>query len=102
MSERTFAEGFPVSEYVVDEMVARRWDWDELARRMGEDVDVDRYTLDILQLNDPRIHLGKATAAKLEKAFGIRAQTWLNLDRARREWKAGQKPTTTKSGDCRE
>ena len=94
------AECFPVSEYVVGAMAARGWDWTELASRMGESLDVNRCTLDILQINDPRIHLGEATAAKLARAFGSDPQTWLNLDAAWRKWQAAQ-PTTTKGGDCR-
>lgn len=62
------------------------WTLDDLADRMGGNVDVNRCTLDIMTLRDPRMNLGQETADALGRAFGTGPEVWLNLDAA---WLAG-------------
>ena len=94
------AECFPVSEYVADEMMARGWDWDELAGRMGDDVAKNRCVLDLLRASST-VPIGGNVAQGLACAFGTSASLWLRIDESWRNWKASP-PTTTKGGDCRE
>lgn len=93
------AQGFPVGEYLSDELEARGWTTRDCALRMGGDPDVDELTLDFILavLDAPDEHpirdatMGEGTARGLEIALGTSAETWLNLDRAYREWRAANK-----------
>ena len=76
---------FSVASYVEEELEARNWTKRDLADRMGGEYDVTRAALDFLELEDPRILLGEDMAAQLERAFGVSAQFWLNVDQAWRE-----------------
>lgn len=93
------AEGFPVGEYLKDELDARGWTTRDCAERMGGDVDRDTLALDFLLAvvespDDHKIHtltLDEGTARGLEVAMGSSAETWLNLDRAYHKWRAERK-----------
>lgn len=87
------AEVFHVGEYLEDELEARGWTTADCAARMvepGENPDVWQLTLDltIACIDAPEGHagqrcfMGKETAERLERALGIDAQTWLNLEAA--------------------
>lgn len=95
MNEGPFigAEGFPVGEYIKDELEARGWSTRDCAERMGGDVDLDHLTLDLHLCVSPdhAAHdatMSEETARGLEIAFGSSAETWLNLDRAYHAWRA--------------
>lgn len=84
-----------VGEFVRDEMEARGWDANEMARRMcerPEDFAVHRLCLDIMfEVRDPLVRLGE-TADALARAFGTSATLWTRLDEA---WRAAQVPSPT-------
>lgn len=79
---------FHVGEYIQDELEARGWSTLDCAKRMGGDLDVDALSLDmaIAAASAPpghaaqRMTIGSGLAARLAIAFGIEAQTLLNLD----------------------
>lgn len=81
MSERTPAEVFPVADFVREEMTARGWTPDDLAR-MGN---WTRLALDaLLSGTEP---LTEQDALNLERCFGSSQQFWLNLELAYRRCK---------------
>lgn len=87
----TPAEVFHPSVYIEDEMAARGWDRDTLAYRMSscsEDLAVNRLALDLyldVGPREPGLRIGDA--ADLERAFGIDAAFFLELER---RWLEGQ------------
>ncbi len=81
--------GFHVWEYISDELNARRWDKEELAKRMSVDEpEVALTIIEFLSLGDIRIELGETVAEMLGRAFGTSRELWLRLDRS---WHASQK-----------
>lgn len=92
------AEGFPVGEYLDDELRARGWTTRDCAERMGGDPDIDRLTLDlhIAVIHAPPEHgihdatMHEETARGLEVATGISAECWMNLDAAYHLWRANR------------
>lgn len=74
MPDPTPAEVFPPSEYLRDELEARGWSINDLAKKMRT---TEQYAR-LLASGDVRITPGMA--ARLAHAFpGTAAQTWLNL-----------------------
>ena len=100
MSEpRKVAEAFPVCEYVFEEMQARGWSLDRLAKEMTgpvtDDIEkwkhdwgINRLVLDFMvaqpEIYDEqhKIRLGADMAELLGKAFGVSPQLFLNLEEA--------------------
>lgn len=82
--------GFPVGEYLKDELDARGWTTADCAARMGGDAAVNELTLELhlAVLDAPPDHaihrgtMAEDTAEGLARAFGTSADVWLNLDRA--------------------
>lgn len=78
---------WPVGHFIKEEMDARGWTQEDLARRLGDPFDVAMCTLElILHVHDPRVLLGVKTAQALGEAFGVSADLFLNLDKSWREW----------------
>lgn len=79
-------EAFPVWGYVADELVARDWTVEELARRMGGDEQVNLACLCFLSIQESTVRagkqwmLGEEVAAGLSRAFGTSSEVWMNLD----------------------
>lgn len=74
---------FSVGSFIDGELMERGWTRRELAERMGDDPDVNECALDlIIELEPLDVLLGKDMARGLERAFGVSAQFWLNIDDA--------------------
>lgn len=87
MAEQKLAEASTIGDYIREEMKARQWSIHDVAERMGGVVAVSKCTVDLLlNLTDARVTLSEETADFLEAAFGIDAQTWLNIDEMWRQW----------------
>ena len=91
MSERTPAECWHPSVFIQEEMDARGWDRDELARRMGGDFGDVRIGLDFYfeigpETPDLRIGDGEDFA----RAFGVDAEFFLALEAAWLKYVAGR------------
>lgn len=94
------AEAFPPGLFLREEMTARGWTTADVATRMGEgrDYDIDYFCIELcLYVANPGLMLSDDFAAGLATAFGISAETWLNLDRAWREW-AKSRPQIKEGG----
>ncbi len=81
--ERISAEVFHPSEFIIDEMEARGWDLDELARRMGGDFAINRLSLDLYFIvgpKEPDLLIGDGEDFAL--AFGVSAEFFRNLEAA--------------------
>jgi len=80
-TEFTPAEVFPPSEYIEEEMNARGWSVEDLARRMGGNYGVTVLSLQLLfAVQDTHLMLGEKTAKGLARAFGTSEALWTNLD----------------------
>lgn len=80
------SEKFHVGEFIEEELQAREWSRDELARRMGDDYDKNRLLVDlIMDVRDVRMNLDSETAGKLAVAFGVSPQFFINLHE---QWRA--------------
>lgn len=84
MNDQLPAAGFPVCEYIEDELEARDWDLYDLAKAMGGDFSFTHASLEFLMLGDPDIVLDAETAERIGRAFGTSGQIWLNLNAAHR------------------
>lgn len=79
---------FHVGEYIQEELEVRGWSTADCAIRMGGDLAINEYSLDILlaAVDAPQDHairellLDKETADGLAKVFGASSQLWLNID----------------------
>lgn len=72
------------SKFIKEEMAARRWTMDMLARRMGHDFGVNRLSLDLyfeVGPTDRNLRLGDGAALALASAFGVSPTFFLNLER---------------------
>lgn len=81
--ERVPAEVWHPSVFIQEEMDARGWDRDELARRMGGDWSVSRLSLDLyfeVGPTKPGIRLGDGE--DFARAFGVPAEFFRNLEAA--------------------
>jgi plasmid maintenance system antidote protein VapI len=79
------AEAFHLSEFIRDEMVARKWTRAQVAMRMGGFA-IDLLTLEmIMYVHDKDLLLGKETADALGRAFNISPEYFINLDDAWRK-----------------
>ena len=90
MSERTPAECWHPSVFIQEEMHARGWDRDELARRMGDFV-TSRIALDFyfgLGPTEPNLRIGDGEGFAL--AFGVSAKFFLSLEDAWLKYVAGK------------
>lgn len=77
-----------LKDCISEELAARGWDLDRLAVEMGRyDIGVNRLTLDMIMKcgDDAGLLLGEAAATRLGHAFGVSAEFFLNLDKARRD-----------------
>lgn len=90
MSNKDFmpAEAFSVWEYISDELEARGWTREEMAKRMGGDINVNLCALDFLEHlpYHPKIRMGQEMADLISVAFGQDPQTWVNLDAVYYRW----------------
>lgn len=88
--KKRLAKCFHVAEFLQEEMDARGWSIEELARRMGGDKEqVKGWQLTVeltLYSRDPDVHLGYQTAKALARAFVTSAEFWDNIDSAWRGW----------------
>ena len=73
-------EPFPPREFIQDELEARGWTYSDLARRSGLSRE------DATAIAEGEISVTPEIAAALEKAFGISAQTWMNLQASYDRW----------------
>ena len=83
---RVPAECFPPSEIIREELAARGWDAEELARRMG----VGKTLVHLAVSGKLRITPG--LAERLETAFGSSADFWLNFQESWDQWR--ERPLT--------
>lgn len=89
---RQIAEAFPPGVFIQEEMDARGWSEEDVARRMG---DQRAYGMNmlclgfILHVHDRNLILDRETAEGLSLAFGVSAELFLNLDAA---WRAAPSP----------
>lgn len=85
MTDRTPAELFPVIEFVREEMDEREWDDEDLIEACGWMSDEHRLSMEIFLACDPRemgvVLMGENIPYMLEKAFGISAQFWKNIEK---------------------
>lgn len=74
---------FHPSIYIAEELSARGWSLDRLAREMGGDFGVNRLALDLYfsQIASDKARLGEI-AEHLAVAFGTSAAVWRNLETA--------------------
>jgi hypothetical protein len=90
------------SEFIAEEMIARAWSADDLARRMSDgtakDTAICRLVLDFYDVvgpDEPNMYVGAHTAAQLGKAFGVSPEFFLSLEDAwRRARPSCDNPTT--------
>ncbi len=76
------------SVFIQEEMDARGWDRNHLARRMGNDWAVNRLSLDLyfeVGPNEPGLRMGDGE--DFARAFGVSAEFFVNLEMA---WLRGQ------------
>lgn len=79
--ERIPAEVFPPGEFIREEMDARGWSAEDLAERFGGDYAIDLLVVNLcLHVHDTSLILGRNTAEKLGRAFGVSPEFFLNLD----------------------
>ena len=75
-----------VSAFVQDEMDARGWDEEEMARQMGPERDKNLLLIGmILHVQDRNLMLDQNTATRIARAFGTSPDVWVRLDKA---WRA--------------
>ena len=95
MSSRHSAEAFHPSIFIQDEMDARGWTRDDLARRMGGDFLVTRIALDFyFAVHDRNLRMGDDGICGFAKAFGISEDCFRNLERAWIDHPSSEVPTT--------
>lgn len=83
IAERVPVEVFPPGESIEEEMTARGWTPEDIARRMGgaRDYAVNLLTVQMLiAVHDTNLILDEETARGLGVAFGVSPQYFLNLD----------------------
>jgi len=78
----TIAKAFPPGDFIREELEERGWSQAELAKRMGRPLQV------INQIINGTKSVTAETAIDLEKALGVSARTWLNLEATYRLWMA--------------
>lgn len=77
------AEVFHPSVFIQDEMDARGWTRDELARRMGGDFAVTRLSLDLyFSVHSRNLRMGEESISSFAKAFGGSEDYFVNLEKA--------------------
>lgn len=78
------AEAFHPSIYIKDELEARGWSTDDLAKAMPGDYGINRMALDFyLEIgpDNPTMHLG-SLAIEVSRAFGVDDSLFPNLERS--------------------
>ncbi len=100
---RHLAETFPPGEVIADEMAARGWSARDVALRMGGVSAEDRCKNELLVLlilgnTDKETTIDPATSEKLERAFGISATFFENLDKIWRTGAVNDDQLTTQAG----
>lgn len=91
MSDIEPAEVFPLASYLWEEMQARGWTTDDVAKRMGDadekGLTVNLGTLAILMsVQKDNCLLDDLTVSKLAHAFDVSAELFRNLDTTWRKW----------------
>lgn len=78
---------FHVGEFLKDEMDARGWTAEDVARRMGgDDPRVDLLCVELtIHVDDPGLLLDETTSEKLGRAFGVSPKFFSRLDQAYRQ-----------------
>lgn len=84
-------EGFPVGEYIEDELRERGWSHRDAAKRMPGDIDTNELWLDLLCCTEiwhdrPDFVFSVSEANKLEALLGISSEMLLNLHDQWREF----------------
>jgi HTH-type transcriptional regulator/antitoxin HigA len=82
----SLAETFPPGEYIDEELKARGWTQEDLARILGKPFQA------VNAIINAKKEITPETALALGKAFGTSAELWLNLEAAYRLDKARAKP----------
>ena len=77
----TYAEAFPPGDFIKEEMEARNWTQDDLAKVLGKSVRLVHEVVNAKRAVTPE------TAMALADAFGTSAHYWLNLENA---WQLSQ------------
>lgn len=84
------AEVFPPGVFIADELEARGWSVEDLARRMPGDYGENFLCIGLLlAVHDKNLMMGEDIAEKLADAFGVSPQYFINLDRT---WRLGRYP----------
>lgn len=92
LEERRPARVFPPAVFIREEMAARGWDAERLAKEMPYGIHVVR------TLIDGRCPINELIAARLGNAFGTSTEVWLNLQRNYDKWHA-EKIQAAMTGD---
>jgi hypothetical protein len=83
LADRIPAEVFHPSVFIIEEMEARGWDRDELARRMGGEWKLNRVVLELyfeIGPTEPNLRMGDGE--DFAQAFGVSAELFQNLEKA--------------------
>lgn len=81
------AECWHPSVFIAEEMEARGWDRDDLARLMGGDFGISRLSIDLYFEVGPRERdLLIGDGQDFGRAFGVSPEFFLNLETAWRKW----------------
>ncbi len=76
------AQVFPPGEYIADELKARGWTPEDLARRMPGEYGLNLLCVEmILAVHDKNLLMGDDIAFGLGHAFGVSPRFFINLDR---------------------
>lgn len=90
MTKKIPAQCFHPGEYVSDEIAARGWSVEELAKRMAQTPATtfgDEFVKDFVNCKQD---VTPFVAFALHRAFGTSAELWMNLQAAYDEWKDAQ------------
>jgi hypothetical protein len=95
MSQRVPAECFHPSEFIKEELEARRWSVAELAMRMANG-DREQYGIEMLALEmyleigpeTPGLRLGNDGGRLMAAAFDVSPDLFLNLEKSWLGWRA--------------
>jgi len=83
-----FAEAFPPSDFLVEELTERGWTREQFAERLGRSITIADGLL------ENRVRIRPHTAAAIGRAFGTSAKMWMNLERAYDRNGAANRTTT--------
>ena len=90
MTDRVPAEIFPPGEFIKEEIEARNWTQNDLAKILGLSLRL------VSEIIAGKRAITPNTAKQLAAAFGTGAQLWMNLDRA---YQRGKIPAGSEDSD---